>query len=87
MSAAYAVGSRGEFLKKMALIEKAREDTVQGLSNMIVSGSIWNSPTPLRSYLESIRIRFVLFNCNVKDYLIAKYQNTSKFLDCWVYWP
>ena len=54
------VGSRGEFLKQITLIEEAWKDVVQGLSNMIVSGGILNSPTPLGSYLEEIRIRLVL---------------------------
>ena len=72
------VGSRGAFLKKITLIEKAWKDALQGLSNMIVSGSIWNSPTPLGSYLEKIRIRLVLFKSNPEDYLTAKYQNPSK---------
>ena len=72
------VGSRGEFLKQLTLIERAWEDVVQGLSNMIVSEGIWNSPTPLGSYLGKIRIRLVLFKSNPEDYLIAKYQNPSK---------
>ena len=72
------VGSRGECLKKLTLIEKVWEDALQGLSNMIVTGSIWNSPTPLGSYLGKIRIRLVLFKSNPEDYLIAKYQNPSK---------
>ena len=72
------VGSRGECLKNITLIEKVWEDALQGLSNMIVNGSIWNSPTPLGSYLGKIRIRLVLFKSNPEDYLIAKYQNPSK---------
>ena len=72
------VVSRGEFLKQITLIERAWEDVVQGLSNMIVSGGIWNSPTPLGSYLEKIRIILVLFKSNPEDYLIAKYQNPFK---------
>ena len=74
------VESCGAFLKKITLIEKAWKDALQGLSNMIVSGSIWNSPTPLGNYLEKIRIRLVLliFKTNPEDYLIAKYQNPCK---------
>ena len=72
------VGSRGEFLKQITLIERAWEDVVQGLSDMIVSAGIWNNRTPLGSYLEKIRITLVLFKSNPEDYLIAKYQNPSK---------
>ena len=43
------VGSHGEFLKDITLIEKAWEDVVQGQRNMIISRSIWNGPTPLGS--------------------------------------
>ena len=71
------VGSRGEFLKQLTLIERAWEDVVQGLSNMIVSEGIWNSPTPLGSYLEKIRIRLVLFKSNPEDYLISTFQEFS----------
>ena len=67
------VGSRGECLKHITLIERAWEGVLQGLSDMIVSGGIWNSPTPLGSYLEKNRIRLVLFKSNPEDYLIAKY--------------
>ena len=56
------VESPGEFLETITLIEKAWEDAVQELSNMIVSGSIWNGPTPLGSYLEKITIRIVFLN-------------------------
>ena len=72
------VESCGAFLKKITLIEKAWKDALQRLSNMIVSGTIWNSPTPLESYLEKIRIRLVRFKSNPEDYLIAKNQNPSK---------
>ena len=56
------VGSRGECLKNITLIEKVWEDALPGLSNMIVNGSIWNSPTPLGSYLGKITIRIVFLN-------------------------
>ena len=70
------VESCGTFLKKITLIKKAPGKT----SYMIVSGSIWDSPTPLESYLEKIRIRLLLliFKTKPEDYLIAKYQNPSK---------
>ena len=69
------IGSRGVFLKKNSLIEKACEDAVQGLSNMIVSGAF--GAVPHGSYLEKIRIRLVL-KSNPEGYHIAKYQNPSK---------
>ena len=67
------VGSRGEFLKKKYI---DREDAVQGLSNMIVSGAF--GAVPHGSYLEKIIIRLVLFKSNPEGYHIAKYQNPSK---------
>ena len=72
------VASRGEFLKQITLIEEAWKDVAQGLSNMIVSWAILNSPTQLGSYLEKIRIRLVPFKSNPEDYLFAEYQNPSK---------
>ena len=45
------VGSPGESLKTITLIEKAWEDSVQELNNMIVSGII-QTVTPIGSYLE-----------------------------------
>ena len=41
-----------------------REDLGRRRTGMIVSGSIWNSPTPTGSYLEQIRKRLVLFKSN-----------------------
>ena len=77
------VGSRAEFLKQLTFIERAWEDIVQGLSNMIVSGGIWNSPTPLGSYLEKIRIRLVLFISLIqKTTLLRSTRILPRVLDC-----
>ena len=77
------VGSRAEFLKQLTFIERAWEDVVQGLSNMIVSGGIWNSPIPLGSYLEKIRIRLVLFISLIqKTTLLRSTRILPRVLDC-----